>query len=88
MKTHLGQHKRFRYLSRITQHAKSHKSLHSNQERSQAEARKSVIQHDMSLDVRHPAMLLANNKGSDKPAHLRSLISTIVIGYLKSKVTR
>ena len=34
-------------------------------------------------------LLLAINKGTDQPAaHLRSLISAFVIGYLKSKVTR
>ena len=33
-------------------------------------------------------LLLSNHKGSDQPAHLHSLISTLVIGYLKSKVTR
>ena len=35
-----------------------------------------------------PWLLLANNKGSDQPAHLRSLTSTVVIRYLKSKATR
>ena len=33
-------------------------------------------------------LLLANNKGADQPAHTRSLISTFVIHYLKSNVTR
>ena len=33
-------------------------------------------------------LLLANNKGTDQPAHTRSLISTIVTRYLKSNVTR
>ena len=32
--TQLGQLTRFEYLSRITKHAKSHKSLHSNQAQS------------------------------------------------------
>ena len=32
--TQLGQHTRFGYLSRITQHSKSHKSLLSNQAQS------------------------------------------------------
>ena len=33
-------------------------------------------------------LLLANNKGANQPAHELSLISTFVIPYLKSKVTR
>ena len=33
-------------------------------------------------------LLLVNNKGADQPAHPRSLISAIVIRFLKSKVTR
>ena len=33
-------------------------------------------------------LLLANNKGTDHPAHRHGLISTFVIHYLKSKVTR
>ena len=35
----------------------------------------------------HYFLLLLNHKGSDQPAHLHSLISTLVIGYLKSEVT-
>ena len=30
----------------------------------------------------------ANNKGADQPAHTRSLISTFVIGYLESIISR
>ena len=33
------------------------------------------------------AFLLANHKGTDKPAHLRSLISAFVIRYLKREVS-
>ena len=33
-------------------------------------------------------LLLANNKGTDQPAHPHSLISAFDISYLKSKVTR
>ena len=33
-------------------------------------------------------LLLANNKDTDQPAHTRSLISTLVIRYLKSILTR
>ena len=33
-------------------------------------------------------LLLAKNKDADQPAHMRSLISTFVIRYLKSNVTR
>ena len=33
-------------------------------------------------------LLLVNNKGADQPAHPGSLISALVIRYLKSKVTR
>ena len=35
----------------------------------------------MSLGVRKPGLLHANNKGADQPAHLHSLISTFVVHF-------
>ena len=40
------------------------------------------------VDARNPDLLLANNKGTDLPAHPCSLISAFFIHYLKSKITR
>ena len=87
--TRLGQQTRFGYLSRITQHAKSHKSLHSYQVR-RAPGGSQEVTASTSYDPQRekPWLLLANNKGSDQPAHLRSLTSTFVIRYLKSKAAR
>ena len=55
---------------------------------SQAEARNmgfNIIWGSMRETL---ALLLANNKGRDQPAHPHSLISAFVIRYLKNKVTR
>ena len=87
--TRLGQQTRFGHLSRITQHAKSHKSLHSYQVR-RAPGKSQEVTASTSYEPQRerPWLLLANNKSSDQPAHLRSLTSTFVIRYLKSKATR
>ena len=45
------------------------------------------LQHHMWLALKSVTLLLANNKGTDQPAHPRSLISAFVFRYLKSKVT-
>ena len=34
--------------------------------------------------MRKPVLLYADNKGADQPAHLRSLISAIVVHFLDS----
>ena len=87
--TRLGQQTRFGYLSRITRHAKSHKSLHSYQVRRAPGGSQEVTASTSYEPQREkPWLLLVNTKGLDQPAHLRSLTSTFVIRYLKSKATR
>ena len=45
--------------------------------------------HDMGIVARKPVFGgVANNKGIDQPAHLRSLISAFVIRFLESFISR
>ena len=46
----------------------------------------SFNQHNKGLNTRNPGIFIANNKGADQLAIMRSPISTFVTGYLKSKV--
>ena len=47
------------------------------------------VSYQMGLDARKPVFGgFANNKGADQPAHTRSLISTFVIRYLESIISR
>ena len=53
-----------------------------------ARSRPGSLGFNIILAPMRTAMLLANNKGTDKRAHPRRLVSALVIGYMKSKETR
>ena len=49
---------------------------------------KKVNKTHMGLPTKKLALLHANNKGADQPAHLRSLTSTFVICFLESIIAK
>ena len=69
------------YLPRVSQRTLTHLL----QARSQAEARKPGLQHNMGLDAKTLTLLLAKNNGADQPANPRRLLSAFVIHYLKTR---
>ena len=69
------------YLPRVRQRTLTHLL----QARSQAEARKPGLQHNMDLNAKTLTLLLEKNNGADQPAHPRRLLSAVLIRYLKTR---